>query len=740
MKKITKKGVRIMKILLLADRMEMGGAETHIAQLARGLCAMGCEVSILSEGGALADALASEGVGRIYLPLSTKNPLRMLAMRRTLRRLVRDGNYEILHAHTRKTALLLRAVKPSQAARIVTVHARFRTNACLRRLCFWGDRTVAVSEDLRAYVCDAYGVAAERVSVIPNGIDCTRFSPPDPDARRGAPHILFASRLDSDCAMGAWLLCELAPALCRRFPGVKIDVAGGGDAYSEIYAHADAVNRRLGRTVISTPGRVENMPALLRGYDIFVGVSRAAMEAAATGCAVILCGNEGYGGILSAETADRACLSNFCARGGELPDADRLYRDLSRLIESPDLRRRCGDEGRRLMTQAYDADRMCRETLTVYHRARPIKKTLTLTVGGYFGCGNLGDDAILGGMLSGISELAPNVALRALTGGGLGDRRRFGIACVSRKRPASIMRSMLVSRAFLCGGGSLLQSVTSRRSLSYYLALLRLSRVLGCRTVLYAAGVGPLPGKRDRDRVLGVLQACDYVGVRDRDSFSFLSTNGIDAARLRLGADPAVLLPLPPKSRGVFLLASHNAPTDRAYLAIVLHGKAPAPLVDNLLCAARIVCARFGLFAVLPILDRRVDAAPTRAAARRLSGAVIEAREASDVTAILSTCRAAVSLRLHALVLSTCAGVPALGIAADARDPKIAAFAKAAGQDFLDPATCSVPMLVEAISKTLTDRDTRAPILRETAARMRHDAKADLGRILDLCRGRDGNY
>lgn len=724
----------MVKILLLADRMEMGGAETHIAQLARGLCAMGCEVSILSEGGALADVLAKEGIGQIFAHLSTKSPLRLFSLGRALRRLVQDEGFEILHAHTRKTALLLRAIKPSQAARIVTVHARFRTNACLRRLCFWGDRTIAVSEDLRAYVCDAYGVAAERVSVIPNGIDCTCFSPPDPDARRGAPRVLFASRLDGDCALGASLLCEIAPAICRRFPGVCIDVAGGGEAYSEIYARADAVNRRLGRTVIRTLGTIGDMPALLREYDIFVGVSRAAMEAAATGCAVILCGNEGYGGILSAQTSARACLSNFCARGNALPNAELLSHDLSRLIEDPDLRRRCGDEGRRLITQAYDAERMCRETLTVYHRARPIKKMLTLSVGGYFGCGNLGDDAILGGMLSGLGELAPEVAVRALTGGGRSDRRRFGIACVSRKSPVSITRSMLLSRAFLCGGGSLLQSVTSRRSLSYYLALLRFSRLLGCRSVLYAAGVGPLPTQHDRDRVLGVLKTCDYVGVRDRDSFALLSTEGIDAARLRLGADPAVLLPLPPKSRGAFLRASHNVPTDSECLAIVLHGKAPAPLVDNLLCAARIVCNRFGLVPILPILDRRVDAAPTRAAARRLSGFVIEAREASDVTAILSSCRGAVSLRLHAVVLATCGGVPALGIAADARDRKIAAFAKAAGQDFLDPATCSVPVLVEAISATLAARDTRTPILKETAARMRHDAKADLGRILDLCR------
>lgn len=718
-----------MKILLLADRMETGGAETHIAQLARELQKKGCEVSVLSEGGALSDALAREGIEQIDADLSTKNPFRLLKTGRALGRLQREEGFDVLHAHTRKTALLLRAVKPTDTARIVTVHARFRTSALLKCLCFWGDRTVAVSEDLRAYVCDAYGVAAERVSVIPNGIDCTRFSPPDPDARLGAPRVLFASRLDADCARGAALLCELAPALIRQFPGVRIEIAGGGDAYREIYACADAVNRRMGRTVVRTRGQIADMPALLRESDIFVGVSRAAMEAAACGCAVILCGNEGYGGILTAETADAAALSNFCARAGAMPNAEALFGDLSRLIEHPDQRKRYGDEGRHLIAAEYDAAEVCRQTLALYRSALPRKRTRTVTVGGYFGCGNLGDDAMLGGFLAGAAQLVPDLAVRALTKQPRRNRKRFGIACASRKNPLSIARSFLCSRYFLCGGGSLLQSTTSRRSLCYYLTLLRLSRLLGCRTVLYGAGVGPL-GTRELWRTAEVLKKCDYVSLRDPDSFALLKRLEIDASHLHLGADPAVLLPLPPRGRGAFILREHGAPTEGERLAVVLHGAAPAPLIETLICAVSIVCQRHALTPILPILDRRVDSAQTRVAARRLSGFAIDVREASDVAAILSTCRAAVSLRLHAVVLATSAGVPALGIPANPSDPKIAAFAKAAGQDDL-PSVTSVPVLVEAITALLDDRPRRAPLLADAVSAMREAALGEIARIFE---------
>ena len=55
-----------MKILMLTDRMEIGGAETHIAQLLRTLQAMGCEVALFSGGGRLADELEKEGMTDAY--------------------------------------------------------------------------------------------------------------------------------------------------------------------------------------------------------------------------------------------------------------------------------------------------------------------------------------------------------------------------------------------------------------------------------------------------------------------------------------------------------------------------------------------------------------------------------------------------------------------------------------------------------------------------------------------------
>ena len=722
-----------MKILILTDRMDRGGAETHIYQLALGLARLGEEVTVLSGGGDTADALEQKGIRQLRVPINIRCPLAFLRLRRYLCRLVKEERFDILHAHARIPALLIRGCERWGCRSVVTVHARFRSNILLSKLCHWGRRTVAVSEDLRAYVCDVYRVPAERVTVIPNGIDCRRFAPATADRTGDSLHVLFASRLDGDCSLGAELLCEIAPSLCRAYPTLQIAIAGGGDRYSFLCERVGRVNRLLGREAVSMLGWVGDMSEVLRGQDVFVGVSRAAMEAAAGGCAVILCGNEGYVGILDADSAADAKLSNFCGRGHGAASAEQLERDLRLLLESPALRKRCAEEGRELIVSSFSAEQMCRQTQALYRRDLPEKKRLRLTVGGYFGCGNVGDDAILLGLLEAMREIAPTVALTALTGRPCRDRRRFGISCVHRRNPIAVRFAMLCSRAFLCGGGSLLQNLTSNRSLSYYLGLLRASRHMGCATVLFSAGVGPLIGLRAGKRVKRTLSRCDYISLRDADSLRYLSVMGVGAELLHLGADPALLMPMPPEGRAEALLFFHGVPRENAFFGVVLRGGGACRLRrETLLAAVRMICTRNALTPIFPILDEEEDGWETREAAARLGGHVITLREPSDATAILSVCASVVTMRLHALILSTAVTVPAVGISADARDGKIAAFAKAAGQEYINAERLTVGQIVERVEECLQQRRSRAPILADAVSEMRKKTRKDIANMTEM--------
>ncbi len=333
-----------MKILLMTDRLETGGAETHIAALARGLRARGERVEVQSWGGRTAEELASEGVRQHILPPIGHSAVRFWRAARYTRRLILQEGYDVLHAHARIPAMLQRAatagIRPTPR-RVVTVHAAFRGGLLLSKVCYWGERTIAVSEDLRALAADRFSVPAECITVIPNGIDLDKFSPPDiPPPPQS---LLFVSRLDGDCSRGAFLLCRAYPMLQSRFPGLRLTVAGGGAALSELQAlvtslglpllPSDAPSARAGvRLCGAVPA--DEMPMLYRSHRVFVGVSRAAMEAAGCGCTVLLCGNEGYGGRL-VPPADLPALSNFCCRGLPSPTLPQLCADLAAILSEP---------------------------------------------------------------------------------------------------------------------------------------------------------------------------------------------------------------------------------------------------------------------------------------------------------------------------------------------------------------------------------------------------------------------
>lgn len=370
------KGGDLINILLLTDNMDTGGAETHIAMLAEGLMRRGFGVAVFSSGGKLADRLEAEGIAQYRFPPIGHSLTRLLIARQEVKLLVNDQKYSILHAHARIPALLLRGCRKwnHAPAPAVTVHAAFRSSAPFSRFSYWGERTIAVSEDLRALVCDRFRVPAETVTVIPNGIDCSLFSPPDTET---PPHtVLFASRLDNDCSRGAFLICELAASLAARHPDLRITIAGGGNASSELRKKAERINtlwkshpsnHTTDIPLIRLTGAVTDMPSLYRSHRIFVGVSRAALEAAACGCAVILCGNEGYGGILSPDSPAPS-LSNFCCRGLAPATDVSLLSDLSSLLDSDFFSRTVSAASLAWITQTFSAEQMIDQTAAFYRK------------------------------------------------------------------------------------------------------------------------------------------------------------------------------------------------------------------------------------------------------------------------------------------------------------------------------------------------------------------------------------
>jgi polysaccharide pyruvyl transferase CsaB len=159
-------------------------------------------------------------------------------------------------------------------------------------------------------------------------------------------------------------------------------------------------------------------------------------------------------------------------------------------------------------------------------------------ISGYYGFDNLGDEAILGSMIKMIKRINQDIEITILSNKAEQTSKRYDVNAVYRYDIFKIMSTMKRSDIFISGGGSLLQDVTSMKSVPYYLGLIFLGKVFNLKTIFFAQGVGPLNSKFNRFLVSKVLKNTDYISVRDKDSKQLLKEIGINDNVVNLTEDP----------------------------------------------------------------------------------------------------------------------------------------------------------------------------------------------------------
>ena len=641
---------------MLCERMECGGAETHILTLARELVARGHAVSVASEGGALVSELEECGVRHLRLPLASHKPWNMLFCRLRLRSLVKKGRCDIIHSHSRLASLIACGVaKKYHVPFVTTVHARFRLTRLTRALSRWGDAPIAVSEDLRQYLFESYRIQPPLVSVIPNGVDSTRFCPSD--ERRQGRTVLFLSRLDGDSSLGARLLCAVAPRLYAKYPDLRILIGGGGSELAYIRELARRTNFAIGAEIVECVGNISDSAAFLRSGDLFVGVSRAAIEAGMCDLPIILCGDEGYLGRLRDENFERALASNFSARGEQNATEDRLFEDVSAAL--------CERESERVgqLLRKYCSAKACVE-MTERHYKRLLQsaeRSGGSLLCGYYGYSNMGDDALLLTAVDRARHEFPNERVRALTKRGRSDSRKFGIECVARYSPLALVRAIRSSDRVILGGGTLLQNDTSRRSLVYYSALVLLAHALGREVIAWGSGIGRIEGRLSRALCRWAISKCSRFETRDLRSLALArhtvgerAIDGVDLCE-RAGAI------CPDGQRVSFLLGRIFGREIPRFVAVALKGNADIELRADV---ARMLIAEKerGCEIVFFVMCEREDKTLSEEMARIVGGRVVENITLADLCGILRHADATYTMRLHALIAARLAGCPAFAL------------------------------------------------------------------------------
>ena len=716
-----------MKVIHLISGGDSGGAKTHVLSLLQHLNRTITAQLVCFRDGPFAQEARSLGI-----PVEIMGGNNIPRLRRRLTEYIRSGGYELIHCHGSRANMVGALLRKTTGLPVVsTVHSDYRLDYMGRpfaRLSFGAINAWALRKlDYRIGVSDAMvdllisrGFAPDRFYSIYNGID---FTPAPPQGDR-LPYLRSLGADVDENSVVVGIAARLNPvkdmstlirgfALARRdCPRLRLVIAGDGEEREKLGNLA----KELGvEKEVTFAGWISGgMDRFYSALDINALTSLsetfpyALTEGARFHLATVA---TAVGGIPYLIDQD---VNGYLFAPG---DAEDLGRRLAALGMDDALRRDMGEKLYAKASRDFSIQKTVDTQLRIYQeilrRSRRERKARDgVVICGAYGRGNAGDDAILDAILQEIRSLDPDMPVTVLSKDPAATRLTYRVRSIHRSHILSWRKAMRKSVLYLNGGGSLIQDVTSRRSLWYYLYNIRSAHALGCRVQMYGCGIGPVTREHLRRMAARTLNSCvDIITLREPDSQAELQAMGVTSPQILLTADPALTLRAATEDETDSVLLCAGIPPHGKYLCFALRRwpgfeeAAPA-----LRAAAAYAYETYGLTPVFLSVEKHLDPGAGRIAADGLSVPhyfLDDAGKAGTIIGALSRMEAVVSMRLHALIFAAGQGIPLVGIV---YDPKVSSFLRYIGQEqFADLSALTEDKLCRMIDRAVEQsHDTAA--------------------------------
>ncbi|MGN1004429.1 MAG: polysaccharide pyruvyl transferase CsaB [Oscillospiraceae bacterium] len=741
-----------MKVIHLISGGDTGGAKTHVHSLLHGLDGRVELTLVCFMEGPFAQEARDLGIPTVILP--GRNIPRIL---RTLKNMIRDGGYDIIHCHGARGNLMGALLRRSTGLPVVTtVHSDYRLDYMgrfLSRLTYGTINRIALRTlDYRIGVSDAMvdllisrGFDPERLFTIYNGLDFSSrpvtlereefFRSVGLNADADSVVIGIAARLNPVKDIST-LIRAFAKAHAQR-PELRLLIAGDGAQMEELKRLAD----QLGvADTVCFAGWLTDMDSFYNAIDVNTLTSLSETFP------------------YSLTEGARAGLPTIASRVGGVPylidhavngllfeagDVDALAGHIAALAADPGLRERLG---RRLYEKAkaeYSIEATIRRQMEIYQdilrkQARPRPKRDGVLVCGAYGRGNVGDDAILEAILTELRQINRDMPVWVLSRSPKSTRLTYRVNALYIFSIPKFLHCMGKTALYINGGGSLMQDVTSRRSLWFYLFTIWCAKRRGNKVLMYGCGIGPIHYPSNRKLTARVLQnSVDAITLRDTHSKTELEDMGITAPQVFQSADPTVILPAAGSEIVDGLMESHGLDPHGKYIGLTLRPwpgyEEKAPVFGAL---ADYAWEKYGLIPVFLPIEPRLDTAAARLAAAHVKKApyhIVERTGSSSHTiGLFARMQVVVSMRLHALVFAAGQGVPLVGVV---YDQKISSFLSYIGQNlYCDLSEASLETLsahLDAAYARIGDTD----FLADSVARLRAVENVNSETARNLLRG-----
>ena len=359
--------------MILGSALNIGGAERVIANLARHLDPgrFKLTVSHLKERGFTGEEIAAEGHDVVGVPRVTSGMSRYLSFRR-LAQLIAERDIELVHTHTTYAlfdAALCRLFGNRRLKVVHTFHfgnyphypAKYRLlERIASRLV---NRLIAVGIEQREVIRDTYGLAADSIATIVNGVE-----PPN-----AAPDAEWRARIEAEGSIVIGTACTCieqkglpdllatAAIVCREHPRVRFLIVGDGAMRAPMEKRAAEMG--LADRVTFAGWKLNAGATMLPLFDIFFqpslweAMSMVVLEAMAAGKPVV-----------ATRVGDNAHVVKEGVTGYTVPRGDvaGMAAVLGKLVSSPGLRAQFGAAARARFDELYHARSMARAYENLY--------------------------------------------------------------------------------------------------------------------------------------------------------------------------------------------------------------------------------------------------------------------------------------------------------------------------------------------------------------------------------------
>ena len=676
-----------MKVIHLISGGDTGGAKTHVHSLLQNL-SRGMDITLVCfRDGPFAREAAELGIETRVCSGGFFSALR------EVRRMIAEEGFELVHTHGSR-ANLAGAILRSTCGRPVvsTIHSDYRLDymgrplaaatygvlnvLALRRIKYH----VGVSDAMRDLLISRR-FPRETTFAIYNGLDFSR----EPKRHDRAA---FCARVGANVAPGDIVVgaaARLDPVkdlatLVRGFaaareghPELKLIIAGEGPERPALEALAEELGVR---GAVTLAGWLDDMEEFYSALDInsLSSLSETFPYALTEGAAYRLPTVASAVGGIPRLIEDGK--TGFLFAPG---DWEKLGARLAQLASDPGLRERLGAAVHERAAREFSVEATCREQRAVYEEIleREARGRSGVVICGAYGMGNSGDEAILDAIVAEMRAIDPLMPLTVMTRDPAGASARLGLTAVHTFNFPRFLAVMRRRALYINGGGSLIQDVTSRRSLWYYLFTLRAAKRLGCKVMMYGCGIGPVKRPGGVERTRRVRNSCvDAITLREPDSIEELARFGVTKPEIILASDPALTLPSAPAEEVDAALEAAGAAPGGKYICFALRlWPGFGEKAGVFAAAARHAHEAYGLTPVFLPINHLDDGQAAALVAEKLGDTphvlLPGPMSSALVIGLMSRMQVVVSMRLHGLIFAAGQGVPLIGVS---YDPKVTAF------------------------------------------------------------------